>query len=112
MLTTTILIGILATFGLSAGGLFGWALTRRRVVPVNEVHIVQTRKSTISYGKGFEANTYYEWPSRLPLIGLQRVTLPVSNFSTDLPAYSAYDRGARLRARRHPSVWPVATGPR
>ena len=40
--------------------LFFWVIGLRRVVPVNEVHIVQNRKSTISYGKGFESNTYYE----------------------------------------------------
>jgi flotillin len=69
-----------------------WVLGLRRVVPVNEVHIVQTRNNTVSYGKGFDSNTYYEWPSRLPLIGLQRVTLPVSNFAIDLPDYAAYDK--------------------
>ena len=72
--------------------LFFWVIALRRVVPVNEVHIVQTRKNTVSYGKGFASNTYYEWPSRIPLIGLQRVTLPVSNFSIDLPDYAAYDK--------------------
>jgi flotillin len=35
----------------------------RRVVPTNEVHIVQTKKHTISYGKGETAgNTYWKWP--------------------------------------------------
>lgn len=72
--------------------LFFWTIALRRVVPVNEVHIVQTRKNTVSYGKGFASNTYYEWPSRIPLIGLQRVTLPVSNFAIDLPDYAAYDK--------------------
>ncbi len=71
---------------------FFWVIALRRVVPVNEVHIVQTRNSTVSYGKGFDSNTYYEWPSRLPLIGLQKVMLPVSNFSIDLPDYAAYDK--------------------
>jgi flotillin len=72
--------------------LFFWVIALRRVVPVNEVHIIQTRNNTVSYGKGFDSNTYYEWPSRLPLIGLQRVTLPVSNFAIDLPDYAAYDK--------------------
>ncbi|MGH8025484.1 MAG: SPFH domain-containing protein, partial [Pseudoxanthomonas sp.] len=71
--------------------LFFWTIALRRVVPANEVHIVQTRKNTVSYGKGFASNTYYEWPSRIPMIGLVRVTLPVSNFSIDLPDYAAYD---------------------
>ena len=72
--------------------LFFWVVALRRVVPVNEVHIVQTRKNTISYGKGFDSNTYYEWPSWIPLIGLTMIMLPVSNFSIDLPDYAAYDK--------------------
>src|SRR6478735_3741963 len=85
---------------LAAGGiaalvavvLFFWVIGLRRVVPVNEVHIVQTRKNTVSYGKGFESNTYYEWPTRLPVIGLTRIMLPVSNFAINLPDYAAYDK--------------------
>ncbi len=72
--------------------LFFWVVSLRRVVPVNEVHIVQSRKTTISYGKGFESNTYYEWPSWIPLIGLTKIMLPVSNFAIDLPDYAAYDK--------------------
>jgi len=79
-------------FFLVAVILFFWVIALRRVVPVNEVHIIQTRNNTVSFGKGFDSNTYYEWPSRLPLIGLQRVTLPVSNFAIDLPDYAAYDK--------------------
>jgi flotillin len=87
---------ILGAFGLAAALfaviLFFWVIGLRRVVPVNEVHIVQGRKTTVSYGKGFDSNTYYEWPSRIPLIGLTKVMLPVSNFSIDLPDYAAYDK--------------------
>jgi flotillin len=90
--TSLILAAIGAVVALIAVILFFWIIALRRVVPVNEVHIVQTRKDTVSYGKGFASNTYYEWPSRLPLIGLTRVTLPVSNFSIDLPDYAAYDK--------------------
>lgn len=70
------------------------ALFLRRVVPTNEVHIVQTAKETKSYGKdtGF-GNTYYEWPSWIPMLGVTRTTLPVSNFDIDLSAYEAYDKG-------------------
>jgi flotillin len=93
MLPSMLILGGLAL----VAGLFGlifftWMLNLRRVVPVNEVHIVQTRKNTVSYGKGFESNTYYEWPSRIPVVGLTRVTLPVSNFAIDLPDYAAYDK--------------------
>jgi flotillin len=71
---------------------FFWAMALRRVVPVNEVHIIQNRKTTVSYGKGFDSNTYYEWPSRIPVIGLTKVMLPVSNFAINLPEYAAYDK--------------------
>lgn len=90
--STLLLIGALGVAGVLLFSGFVWVLGLRRVVPVNEVHIVQTRKNTVSYGKGFESNTYYEWPSRIPLIGLTRVTLPVSNFAIDLPEYAAYDK--------------------
>jgi flotillin len=91
-LATLILIGVAALAAIVVVMMFFWVLGLRRVVPVNEVHIVQTRNNTVSYGKGFSSNTYYEWPSRLPLVGLTRVTLPVSNFSIDLPEYAAYDK--------------------
>lgn len=90
--TSLILAAIGAVVAVIAVILFFWVIALRRVVPVNEVHIVQTRNNTVSYGKGFDSNTYYEWPSRLPLIGLTRVTLPVSNFAIDLPDYAAYDK--------------------
>lgn len=66
----------------------------RRVVPTNEVHIVQSRKVTVSYGKDMPSgNTYYEWPAALPVIGITKTILPVSVFDLDLTGYEAYDRG-------------------
>lgn len=90
--TSLILAAVGTVIAVVAVVVFFWVIALRRVVPVNEVHIIQTRNNTVSFGKGFDSNTYYEWPSRLPLIGLQRVTLPVSNFSIDLPDYAAYDK--------------------
>ncbi len=70
------------------------ALFLRRVVPTNEVHIVQSGKATVSYGKEHDAgNTYYEWPSWMPKIGIVKIVLPVSVFDGDLEAYEAYDKG-------------------
>lgn len=70
------------------------ALALRRVVPTNEVHIVQSSKKTTSYGKDTaHGNTYYEWPSWLPFFGVNRITLPVSVFALDLQHYEAYDKG-------------------
>ncbi len=66
----------------------------RRVVPTNEVHIVQSAKKTTSYGKDTEnGGVYYQWPSFLPVIGVTKVVLPVSVFDLDLVAYEAYDKG-------------------
>jgi flotillin len=69
-------------------------LSLRRVVSTNEVHIVQTAKHTTSYGKDtVNGNSYYEWPSWLPLVGVTKIVLPVSVFDLDLTAYEAYDQG-------------------
>jgi flotillin len=92
LLTSMVLLAAAAIAALVAVILFFWVMGLRRVVPVNEVHILQTRKSTVSYGKGFDSNTYYEWPSRIPVIGLTKVMLPVSNFAINLPDYAAYDK--------------------
>ncbi len=77
-------------------GLVGFIvlLMLRRVVSTNEVHIVQSAKKTTSYGKDTgNGNTYYEWPSFLPLIGITKIVMPVSNFDINLKDYVAYDEG-------------------
>ena len=85
--------------GLVFTGGLGLALTKvilslRRVVSTNEVHIVQSGKSTTSYGTATEnGNSYYEWPSWMPVIGVTKITLPISNFDIDLKDYEAYDKG-------------------
>lgn len=67
--------------------------TLRRVVRPNEVHIVQSAKKTTSYGKDTSnGNTYYEWPSVLPILGITKVILPVSVFDVSLNEYDAYDK--------------------
>lgn len=66
----------------------------RVVVPTNEVHIVQSKSATVSYGKGLATgNTYYAWPSWIPIIGVVRSSFPVSVFDIDLASYAAYDSG-------------------
>lgn len=70
------------------------AMSFRRVVSTNEVHIVQSSKATVSYGKDTgKGNTYYEWPSWIPVLGINKVVLPVSVFDLDLVSYEAYDKG-------------------
>jgi len=71
-----------------------WVITLRRVVSTNEVHIIQSAKRTVSYGKDQDSgNTYYEWPAWIPIIGINVIKLPVSVFSLRLKDYEAYDSG-------------------
>ncbi len=80
----------------------------RRVVEPNEVHIVQSGGKTTIYGKqqiiseGDDgeaitdtkvSNSYFEWPSWWPVIGVQSVVLPLSVFELSLKSYEAYDIG-------------------
>lgn len=72
-----------------------WVITLRRVVPTNQVHIVQRAKSTISYGKDTQdnkGNTYYAFPSWMPVVGVSVIKLPVSVFDLSLNSYEAYDK--------------------
>lgn len=70
-----------------------WVITLRRVVPTNEVHIVQRSGSTVPYGKDTEnGNTYYSWPTWIPRLGIQKIVLPVSIFPIRLENYEAYDK--------------------
>lgn len=65
----------------------------RVVVPTNEVHIVQSAKHTVSYGKGNDAgNSYYRWPTWVPVVGVRVIDLPMSVFDIRLDNYHAYDK--------------------
>lgn len=66
----------------------------RRVVPTNMVHIVQSSKKTVSYGRGRDAgNTYYAIPSFIPFFGVTVTQFPESIFDISLRDYEAYDTG-------------------
>jgi len=66
----------------------------RKVVPTNEVHIVQSAKKTTSYGKDTgNGNTYYEWPIWLPFLGVRKSQMPTSVFNLNIKDYEAYDKG-------------------
>ncbi len=70
-----------------------YALSLRRIVPTNVVHIVQRNSKTVSYGVGnIAGNVYYEFPKWLPIWGVAVRILPVSNFEVPLENYSAYDQ--------------------
>lgn len=87
----------IAVFTLMVLGLFlliAIPVTLRRVVPTNEVHIIQSSKKTTSYGKDTgNGNTYYEWYSWIPILGVTKIVLPVSVFNIYLSSYEAYDKG-------------------
>jgi len=106
-------LNMTSSYGLSTGGWIGVVVATvvlfaiflakafRRVVEPNEVHIVQSRKTTTMYGKKLEegetgvspGNSYYEWPHWWPVIGVQRIILPLSVFDQKLTNYEAYDIG-------------------
>ena len=91
MLIVWIVMGIVVA--LIALGLL-LAVLFRVVVPTNEVHIVQSAKKTMSYGKDTgNGNTYYKFPSWMPLIGVTTIALPVSVFAIKIDSYEAYDLG-------------------
>lgn len=90
LLTTA---AIIVPVAIAAGGT-GLAFIWRRVVPTNMVHIVQSSKKTVSYGRGREAgNTYYEIPSFIPVFGVTVTQFPESIFDISLRDYEAYDTG-------------------
>lgn len=87
---------VLITFTVLFAVLIRVAITLRRVVPTNMVHIVQSSKSTESFGKGQSTgNVYYRWPAWLPVLGVSVIELPESIFQVSLINYEAYDK-ARL----------------
>lgn len=70
------------------------ALFLRTVVPPNDIHVVQRRKTTTSYGTQTDnGNVYYNWPSWIPFWGVETTILPVSNFELKLTNYEGYDLG-------------------
>jgi flotillin len=93
-LLTYIFFGVLFLLGFA----IACAVFFRVVVPTNNVDIVQSSKRTVSYGNGeadgqTAGNTYYKWPSWIPMIGVKTTSLPVSVFDTRLDDYAGYDKG-------------------
>ena len=87
------IIGGGAVLAVAALALF-FAFIWRRVVPTNMVHIVQSSKNTVSYGRGRDAgNTYYAIPSFIPIFGVTVTHFPESIFDISLRDYEAYDTG-------------------
>lgn len=88
LLITTAIAAPLALAGVGTALAVAW----RRVVPTNMVHIVQSSKKTISYGRGrADGNTYYEIPASIPFFGVTVTQFPESVFDLNLQNYDAYD---------------------
>ena len=86
-------LGLSVFAGTILGGSLLGAMIFRRVVETNEVHVVQSSNNTKSYGTGQEyGNVYWEIPSWVPIFGVTKVVLPVSNFDLSLEGYVAYDQ--------------------
>ena len=87
---------IVVVFAGIVGGALFIAILLRRVVPTNMVHIVQSSTKTTPYGRGKTAgNTYYAFPSWVPMLGVSIIEFPESIFQINLDSYEAYDQ-ARL----------------
>lgn len=70
-----------------------YVLGLRRIVPTNEVHIVQRDSKTISYGKDMEnGNVYYQIPAWVPKFGVVVSKLPSTIIKISLDRYEAYDK--------------------
>lgn len=86
------LIGAVPLAALIVGFIFVM-ITLRRVVPTNEVHIIQSTRKTMSYGKdSTNGNVYYQYPAWVPKLGVNKTVLPVSVFKLELESYDAYDK--------------------
>lgn len=69
-----------------------YILSLRRIVPTNEVHIVQRNSETVSYGKDTKnGNVYYQIPTWVPKFGIVVSKLPTTIIPIDIPDYEAYD---------------------
>lgn len=94
ILSSLLSLGIwLGVIGVAVGAVL-IPMIFRKVVEPNEVHIVQSRGQTMSYGKEKAGgNAYYAWPAWVPVFGRQIVVLPLAIFDLELRDYEAYDIG-------------------
>ena len=70
-----------------------YILGLRRIVPTNEVHIVQRNQQTLSYGKDTNnGNVYYQIPAWIPKYGVVVSKLPSTIIDVTLDRYEAYDK--------------------
>ena len=93
-LLSIIILAAIVVAGLIFINIVKWLLSLRRVVPTDQVHIVQSGKETISYGSGLPHGTvYYAFPPWIPKVGVTVKSFKVSNFEIRLNGYRTYDSG-------------------
>ena len=88
-------IGVISIIGacIVVGIIVVTILALRRIVPTNQVHIVQRNNKTVSYGKDTaNGNVYYEIPSWVPKFGVVVSKLPATIIDISLNHYEAYDK--------------------
>lgn len=88
-------IGVISIIGacIVVGIVIITILALRRIVPTNQVHIVQRNNKTVSYGKDtVNGNVYYEIPSWVPKFGVVVSKLPATIIDISLNHYEAYDK--------------------
>lgn len=88
-------IGVISIIGacIVVGIIIVTILALRRIVPTNQVHIVQRNNKTVSYGKDTaNGNVYYEIPSWVPKFGVVVSKLPATIIDISLNHYEAYDK--------------------
>lgn len=82
--------------------LLRWVFSLRRVVPMDEVHIVRKGSKTLVYGtpeqgnekqaKQLMGNCYYHFPISIPFFGVTVKVMPLSIFGIDTDNYDAFDK--------------------
>lgn len=72
-----------------------YILSLRRVVPTNEVHIVQRPSATLVYGADSSdsiGNVYYQVPASIPKFGVVVSKVPSTNFTINIDKYEVFDK--------------------
>jgi len=72
--------------------LIGYIMSLRKVVPTNEVHIVQSRNKTVAYGKNTKiGNVYWKVPPFVPYWGVTVTKLPSTILNISFSNFTVRD---------------------
>lgn len=101
-MTTVIIFVLIAAVLIGLAFLIREILKLRRIVPPSEIHVVRQGDNTFLYGAVsnrigsgniINGNTYYDWPSWLPVIGVNVKIMPLAVFDIKLDDYRCNDNG-------------------